>query len=209
MCYVFPEYFWTSARLSSDEQKIKRTYDGTVSMSVNDRRGPGGGAECALATGSGVYVRVHCQTCYLLCEQVRLALASPRRARAPAIFVSRGRRYIKLSCIDPHLLYLEAGADHLAGDRALVCLLDSLRHGCESRAQRATRAVVAPVLSGARLFLVSGVVRSPHRIHSGVTSTRERGGDADGGLSDTAGLRDAVAVRGAETNAPRGRSSVL
>lgn len=77
-------------------------------------------------------------------------------SRAPAIFVSRGRRYIKLVC-DPHLLYLEAGADHLAGDRALVRLLDSLRHGCDARAQRATRATVAAVLSARRLFLVGGV----------------------------------------------------
>lgn len=52
------------------------------------------------------------------------------RAASRAIFVARGR-YIKLSCVDPHLLYLEAGADHLAGDRSLVHLFDSLRHGCE------------------------------------------------------------------------------
>lgn len=32
-----------------------------------------------------------------------------------------------------HLLYLEALADHLAGDRGLVSLLDGLRHGCVSR----------------------------------------------------------------------------
>lgn len=108
----------------------------------------------------------------VICYVSRCVALASRRARAPAIFVSRGRRYIKLSCVDPHLLYLEVGADHLAGDRALVSLLDSLRHGCESRAQRATRAVVAPVLSGARLFLVSGVVRPPH---SGVTGTRESG----------------------------------
>lgn len=31
--------------------------------------------------------------------------------------------------ICPHLLYLEAGTDHLAGDRTLVGLLNSLRHG--------------------------------------------------------------------------------
>lgn len=130
-----------------------------------------------------------------------MALAS-RRARAPAIFVSRGRYYIKLSCVDPHLLYLEVGADHLAGDRALVCLLDSLRHGCESRAQRATRAVVAPVLSGARLFLVSGVVRPPHSSHSGVTGTRESGSGWRCRWRTERYCREpAVAVRGDATDA--------
>lgn len=62
--------------------------------------------------------------------------------------------------MSPHLLYLEAGADHLAGDRGLVRFLDSLRHGwARARAQRATRAVSAAVLTGARLFLVTHTVR--------------------------------------------------
>lgn len=54
-------------------------------------------AECALAAGSGVYVRVHCQTCYLLCEQVRLALAS-RRARAGYICVARASLHKAVEC---------------------------------------------------------------------------------------------------------------
>lgn len=73
----------------------------------------------------------------------------------------RARGYICVAralhkIVSPHLLYLEAGADHLAGDRGLVRLLNSLRHGwARARAQRATRAIVAAVLTGARLFLVS------------------------------------------------------
>ncbi|CAK1545963.1 unnamed protein product [Leptosia nina] len=60
--------------------------------------------------------------------------------------------YIKQSC--PHLLYLEARADHLAGDRSLVCFFDCLRHGCVSRTARASRTEFAAVLKSARLFLV-------------------------------------------------------
>ncbi|CAH0702735.1 unnamed protein product [Spodoptera exigua] len=120
-------------------------------------------------------------------------------ACARRLYLSARRRYIKLSSVDPHLLYLEAGADHLAGDRALVCLLDSLRHGCESRAQRATRAVVAPVLSGARLFLVSGVVRPPH---SGVTGTRESGWRSRWRAERYCRPSVAVAVRGAAHSPP-------
>lgn len=73
----------------------------------------------------------------------------------------RARSYICVAralhkIVSPHLLYLEAGADHLAGDRGLVRFLDSLRHdGARARTLRATRAVSAAVLTGARLFLVT------------------------------------------------------
>lgn len=53
---------------------------------------------------------------------------------------------VRLHKACPHLLYLEAGADHLAGDRGLVCFLDCLRHGCDTRGARASRAVVTAVL---------------------------------------------------------------
>lgn len=96
---------------------------------------------------ASVYVRVHCQMCYLLCEQVR-AVASDG---ACAVYLCR-IGYIKQSC--PHLLYLEALADHLAGDRGLVCFLDCLRHGCDTRSARASRATVTAVLNRVRLFLV-------------------------------------------------------
>lgn len=133
---------------------------------------------------------------------MRLALAS-RGARAGVAVLNlcaRGRRYIKLSCVDPHLLYLEAGADHLAGDRGLVRLFDCLRHGRESRAQRATRAVVAAVLNGAGLFLVAsgGVMRPAWRCSGAATAVSRPGAGAAPDIGDrvpgagTAGSREAL-----------------
>lgn len=51
----------------------------------------------SLSTGCGVYVRVHCQMCYLLCEQVRLALAS-RGVCAGYICVARASLHKTVVC---------------------------------------------------------------------------------------------------------------
>lgn len=66
-----------------------------------------------------------------------------------------------------HLLNLEALADHLAGDRGLVRLLDCLRHIARV-SQRASRAAAATVLAAPGLFLVAdtavhhSILRSSH-----------------------------------------------
>lgn len=133
-------YRTENGRLSPSETRLAEIIFGNIIFDIRNIRVQ------RIQDNGSVYVRVHCQMCYLLCEQVR---AWHRAARAQAICVID---YIKQSC--PHLLYLEALADHLAGDRGLVSFLDSLRHGCDTRSARASRAAVTAVLNSVQLFLV-------------------------------------------------------
>lgn len=94
-----------------------------------------------------VFTSVFTVKCYRLCEQMRTCVWAVAYL---SYLCCVG--YIKQWC--PHLLYPEAFADHLAGDRSLISFLDCLRHGCVTRYARASRAIVTAVLSDGRLFLV-------------------------------------------------------